>query len=301
MPDLRNLETFVWVARLGGFRLAAEKLNTTQPAISARVAALEQEFGVRLFERKQRRATLTVKGLELLGYAEQMLQLRTDMVRSIGAPASLRGLLRLGAPETIGHTWLSILVKRIHATYPSVTLEIQIDSTPDLRKALVGGDLDIAFLLGPVSEPRITSTPLCSYPVAWLASPRLDLPARRLSLSELIRWPIISSRPGAPHTVAIKALLANAKIPLARLYTSSSIATIVRMTLDGIGVGVVPAIVAWRELAGRSLRLVETEHQLPDVDFSVSYPQKPDSYLAATVADIALEIARGYGADAPPS
>src|SRR5207302_6668515 len=81
MPDLRNLETFVWVARLGGFRLAAEKLNTTQPAISARVATLEQEFGVRLFERKQRRAALTAKGLELLGYAEQMLQLRTDMVR----------------------------------------------------------------------------------------------------------------------------------------------------------------------------------------------------------------------------
>ena len=53
MPDLRNLETFVWVARLGGFRLAAEKLNTTQPAISARVAALEQEFGVRLFERNR--------------------------------------------------------------------------------------------------------------------------------------------------------------------------------------------------------------------------------------------------------
>src|SRR5258708_2113756 len=95
MPDLRNLETFVWVARLGGFRLAAEKLNTTQPAISARVAALEQEFGVRLFERKQRRAALTAKGLELLGYAEQMLQLRTDMVRSVGAAASLRGVLRL--------------------------------------------------------------------------------------------------------------------------------------------------------------------------------------------------------------
>ena len=103
MPDLRNLETFVWVARLGGFRLAAEKLNTTQPAISARVATLEQEFGVRLFERKQRRAALTAKGLELLGYAEQMLQLRTDMVRSVGAAASLIASSRaMGTTCTLG-------------------------------------------------------------------------------------------------------------------------------------------------------------------------------------------------------
>jgi DNA-binding transcriptional LysR family regulator len=299
MLDLRNLETFIWVARLGGFRLAAEKLNTTQPAISARIATLEQELGVRLFERKQRRAALTAKGLELLGYAEQILQLRTDMVRSVGAPASLRGLLRLGAPETIGHTWLSALVKRIHASYPSIVLEIQIDTTPNLRRALVSGDLDIAFLLGPISEPRIASTALCSYPVTWLASPRLDLPAGRVSLTELTRWPIISSRPGAPHTLAIKALLASAKIPPARLYTSSSIATIVRMTVDGIGVGVLPAIAAWRELAAGSLRLLETEYKLPDVDFFVSYRLKPDSHLAATIADLALEIARSYEASEP--
>ena len=300
MPDLRNLETFVWVARLGGFRLAAEKLNTTQPAISARVAGLEQELGVRLFERKQRRAALTAKGVELLGYAEQMLELRTEIVRSVGATASLRGALRLGAPETIGHTWLSILVKRIHIGYPSVTLEIQIDTTPNLRKGLVSGDLDLAFLLGPLSEPRIASAALCSYPVSWLASPELKLPSGRLSLAELTRWPIISSRPGAPHTQAIRALLAKAKIPISRLYTSSSVATIMRMTLDGIGIGVVPTVVAWRELAARNLRLVDTEYSLPQIDFWVCYSQKPDSYLAATVADISLEIAHDYDAGGRP-
>ena len=52
MIDLRNLETFVWVAQLGGFRSAADKLNTTQPAISARIALLEDELGVKLFDRE---------------------------------------------------------------------------------------------------------------------------------------------------------------------------------------------------------------------------------------------------------
>jgi len=71
-------------------------------------------------------------------------------------------------------------VKRIHTNYPSITLEIQIDTSPNLRKALLTGDLDIAFLLSPISEPRIASAALCSYPVTWLASPRLELPAGRV-------------------------------------------------------------------------------------------------------------------------
>ncbi|MEK9970028.1 MAG: LysR family transcriptional regulator, partial [Ferrovibrio sp.] len=75
MADLRNLETFVWVAHLGGFRAAADKLNTTQPAVSQRIALLESEFGVKLFDREPRGIALTPKGNELLPYAERMLQL----------------------------------------------------------------------------------------------------------------------------------------------------------------------------------------------------------------------------------
>jgi DNA-binding transcriptional LysR family regulator len=298
MLDLRNIETFVWVARLGGFRRAAEKLNTTQPAISARVAALEQELGVRLFERKQRRAALTAKGIELLAFAEQMLQLRTDMVSRVSASASLRGVLRLGAVETVGHTWLSALLQRIHASYPSITLQIYVDNTPDLRRALIAHDLDIGFLLGPVREARIASAPLRSYPVAWLASPRLALPRRRLSLPELAHWPILSSQLHAPHARRIQELFMHAKLPISGIYSSSSIATIVRMACDGIGIAAVPEIVVSGELATGNLLLLDTACPLPDAELTVSYPLKPDSYLAATVADLAHEIAQTYEADA---
>ena len=82
MADLRSLEAFVWIAHLGGFRAAAEKLHATQPAISQRIALLERELGVRLFDREPRAVTLTVKGRELLPYAEQILQLRSDMLEA---------------------------------------------------------------------------------------------------------------------------------------------------------------------------------------------------------------------------
>jgi DNA-binding transcriptional LysR family regulator len=296
MIDLRNIETFVWVARLGNFRLVAEKLNTTQPAISARVAALEQDLGVRLFERNQRRTALTAKGIELLAFAEQMLQLRTDMVARISAPASLHGVLRLGAVETVGHTWLSALLQRIHTRYPSMTLHIEVDSTPNLRRALIAHDLDIAFQLGPVNEARIVNTPLCSYSVDWLASPRLALPERHISLTELAHWPIITSPPHTPHGRWIHELFVHATLPTAGIYSSSSIATTVRMACDGIGIAAVPKIFVQRELTAGSLVVLDTECPLPDAEVTVSYPLKPDSYLAAAVAALAHEIAQNYAA-----
>jgi len=69
--NLRFIEAFVWVARLRSFRAASEKLHTTQTAISSRIASLESDFGVRLFERDKRTVTLTHSGEELLNYAEE--------------------------------------------------------------------------------------------------------------------------------------------------------------------------------------------------------------------------------------
>jgi DNA-binding transcriptional LysR family regulator len=291
MVDLRNLETFVWVAQLGGFRAAADKLHTTQPAISARIAILEDELRVKLFDREQRRATLTAKGFELLGYAERMLQLRADMMQAVTEKMAMRGLIRLGVAETIVHTWLSRLIERLHAVYPSITLEIEVDTTPNLRAALVAHQLDIAFLLGPVNESRIKNLPLCAYPLAWVANPRLDLPQEPVPLAGLARWPIITYPRNTRPYIEIQELFARADFPAPRLYGNSSLSTIVRMTLDGIGVSAIPPVVIGRELAEKKLRLVRAERGLPDLNFTAAFPVKPDSYIAAAVAELAREIA----------
>jgi DNA-binding transcriptional LysR family regulator len=291
MVDLRNLETFVWVAQLGGFRAAADKLNATQPAISARIALLEQELGVKLFDREQRRATLTAKGFELLDYAQRMLQLRADMMQAVSEKTAMRGLVRLGAAETVVHTWLSRLIERMHAVYPAITLEIEVDTTPNLRAGLLSHHLDIAFLLGPISESRVKNVPLCSYPLAWVASPKLDLPPEPVSLAGLARWPIITyPRNTRPYT-AIQELFARPDVPAVRIYGNSSLSTIVRMTLDGIGISAIPPVVIGRELAEKKLRLVRAERSLSDLSFTASYPMKPDAHMARAVAELARDIA----------
>ena len=60
--NVRFLEAFVWVAKLGSFKAAAEKMHTTQAGISSRIATLEEQFGVRLFDREHRGVLLTYHG-----------------------------------------------------------------------------------------------------------------------------------------------------------------------------------------------------------------------------------------------
>lgn len=291
MADLRNLETFVWIAHLGGFRAAADKLNATQPAVSQRIAQLELELGVRLFDREPRGVSLTAKGRELLPYAERMLQLRADMLDVAREKESMRGVVRLGVAETIVHTWLAALIERMHSVYPALTLEIEVDTTPQLRDRLMAHQLDVAFLLGPVSEPRMKNVPLSSYPMAWIADPRLDLGPEPVPLATLARWPIITyPRNTRPHML-VREMMARLGLPNLRMYGNASLSTIVRMTLDRIGVSAMPPVVIERELAENLLRRVRAEEELPDLDFNATYPAKPDSYMAEKVVEIARELA----------
>lgn len=291
MADLRSLETFVWVAHLGGFRAAAEKLNTTQPAVSQRIAQLEAEFGLKLFDREPRGAALTSKGNELLPYAERMLQLHADLLQAAREKKAMRGVVRLGVAETIVHTWLSRLIERMHAVYPGLTLEIEVDITPALRERLLAHQLDIALMLGPISEPRMKNVALSSYPLAWVASPALDLGAEPVALATLARWPIITYPRNTRPFMAVREMMTRSDFPPLRMYGNSSLSTIVRMTLDGIGVSAIPPAVIRRELAEKRLRVLRAEQNLPDLNFHACYPVKPDSYLAEAVTEIAREVA----------
>ncbi len=289
MIEFRTLETFVWVATLGSFRGAAAKLNTTQPAVSQRIAQLEDSLGTRLLKRENRSVTLTPSGRELMGYAERLLSLRAEMLSAVGERHAFRGVFRLGVAETIVHTWLPRFIERVHAAYPRLELEIEVDISPNLRDRLMAQEIDLAFRVDPISAPAVRNRPLCRFPLAFIASPALALPAAPVALADMARWPIITfSRKTQPY-VLVKALFA--ALPSVRLHASASMATVVRMARDGIGVAVVPPAIVRDEIRAGSLAIVETEAQLPDLAFVASWLGNPDGLTAESVAAIAAAVA----------
>ena len=192
MVDFKSIETFLWVVTLGSFRGAGQRLNTTQPAISQRIAQLEREMGVKLLNRDHRVVSPTPSGRQLMLYAEKLISLRAEMMAEIGDRSAMRGVLRLGVAETIVHTWLPQLIKSVNTAHPNLSLEIEVDITPDLSTRLLAQEIDLAFLVGPLSASGVRNRVLCDYPIGILASPSLGLGNRTLKVQDLAKFPIIT-------------------------------------------------------------------------------------------------------------
>jgi DNA-binding transcriptional LysR family regulator len=293
MADFKTIETFLWVVTLGSFRGAAQKLNTTQPAISQRIAQLEREMGVKLLQRDRRAIAPTPSGRRMMLYAEKLMALRSEMMTAVGDRSEMRGVLRLGVAETIVHTWLPQLVKSVNETYPNLSLEIEVDITSNLRARLLAQEIELAFLLGPLSVPTIRNRVLCDYPIGFVASPSLDLGTDILTTHDLARYPIITfPRRTQPYEV-VRSLFNRPDLPAIRLHASASLATVIHMTLEGLGIAVIPRAIVEDEIADGRLQLLATDVLLPPLTFSASWLASPDTVAIELVADIAVQLAQG--------
>jgi len=107
--SLVNLETLCWIARLGTFTAAAQRLNTTQPAISKRVKELEQALRVTLFHRQGRKMELTIQGRDLVQRSQPLLERLEDVVVSLDNPGAATGIIRMGVGEIVAVTWFAVV------------------------------------------------------------------------------------------------------------------------------------------------------------------------------------------------
>ena len=291
MVDFKSIETFLWVVTLGSFRGAGQRLNTTQPAISQRIAQLERELGVKLLNRDHRVVSPTPSGRQLMVYAEKLIGLRAEMLAEVGERSAMRGVLRLGVAETIVHTWLPRLIKSVNTAHPNLSLEIEVDITPNLTARLLEQEIELAFLVGPLSASGVRNRVLCDYPVGALASPSLGLGNGPLKIQDLAKFPIITfPRKSQPYEI-VRSLFNRPDLPPIRLHASASLATVIHMAVEGLGVAVIPTSIVENELADGRLQLLATELKIPPLTFSASWLASPDTLAVELVADLAARIA----------
>ncbi|MGX9417671.1 LysR family transcriptional regulator [Vibrio sp. RC27] len=289
MLNLKQLETFVWIANLGSFRLAAEHLCTTQPAISTRISNLEQTLNTPLFHRDKNSITLTAKGRELLPLAENILNSTTQLCYKANAASALSGLLRIGVSETIVHTWLPQFLASINETYPEVEVELIVDLTVNLSKELLAHNIDIAILLGPVSEPSVVNHVICEYPLYWVGSPMLGL-SKTCSTQEFTQWPMITyARNSAPYQEINHYFSKSTSEPF-RFYAVSSLSASVKLAESGVGIASLPKEVIQQQLDEGLLIVIETEWTPKPLTFTASYILTPDNLLIEKVVSLAFNI-----------
>ncbi|WP_316167970.1 MULTISPECIES: LysR family transcriptional regulator [unclassified Bradyrhizobium] len=300
MLDFRSIETFLWVVKLGSFRGAAQRLNTTQPAISQRIAQMERELGVKLLNRDHRAASPTPSGRQMLVYAEKLIGLRTEMLAEVGDRSAMRGVLRLGVAETIVHDWLPRLIKHVNDSYPNLSLEIEVDVTPNLHARLLAQEIELAFALGPPSAPGIRNRVLCDYPISFLASPALGLGGALLTIAEIAKFPIITFPRKTQPYENVRSLFNRPDLPPIRLHASASLATVIHMAIEGLGVAVIPAAIVARELADGCLQELKTDMRISPLTFTASWLASPEMIAIERVAELAAQTAQ-MSSQAPAS
>ncbi len=296
MIDIRTLEVFYWVAQLGGFGRAATKLNTTQPAVSARIAALEAEYGVRLLSRdKGLRPALTPMGVALFDQARRMIALQAEAVALLRRPEGQSGVVRIGVADTLVHILLPALLRQVRVTYPAITPEVQTDVSDKLRDALRAGEVDLAFMLGPSTQIGAQELPLCALELAWVAAPSLEIGPASLTRAALAGIPVLTYARNTQPYADLASALTDPNLPAPRIFPNGSLTTIVRMALDGHGIAVIPRAVVQRELEAGTLRVLPSAIELPDLNFVACWLD-PGAGLPSMIAALARDVLGHNGA-----
>ena len=298
MFSLRSLEVFYWVGHLHSFSRAAEKLNTTQPGISQRIGAMEELIGEPLVNRTTKPITLTAVGRVVFGHAELLLRQVSAMQADLHLNRKTQRRVRLGVSETIVQTWLSRFLEQSSRQFPNIDFDITVDVTPSMLRSLQEGEIDMALALGPSVVEGFTYLKLNDFPLHFHAIPGL-VADRHLTFSNAACFPILTyPRNTYPYEHLRDLLLRNTDRP-PRIFTNSSISTIEKMALDGLGIALVAEGSLRSAAHDGQLQVLSTDITLPPLSFYAFFPRGVGGEILGDLAKIAQRTSASHACSAP--
>jgi DNA-binding transcriptional LysR family regulator len=244
--ELRQIRSFLSVAETLHFGRTAELIHLSQPALSLQIRALEEEIGVRLFERNRRKTTLTAAGLAFRDDATAAVSQLDQAIRRARLAANGKlGLLRVGFISTAGNEIVPNIVRQFRDSSPEVELSLRNILTTDQIQMLGDGSLDIGFLRLPIGEhPELEVVAVHREPFVVVTPLSHKLAKRkRVGLHELSGQDFVMyERSYAPgfHDL-IFGMLRDAGVIPNVCQTAGQMPTLISLVDSGIGISILPA------------------------------------------------------------
>jgi len=244
--DLASLRAFVEVAREGSFSLAAENLYLTQPAISKRIAGLEEELSARLFDRAGRQVRLTEAGLHLLPRAERIIHELTDIRRELtNLSGEVAGRLAIATSHHIGLHRLPAVLRSYADHYPGVELDIRFMESERACQAVEHGELELAVVTLPLKPAAPLQTEVIwNDPLKAVVSPDHPLARqrRRTTLDELLAYPAVLPTRGTYTRTLLEQRIAAHHRQIRCTLSTDYLETLKMMVSIGLGWSLLPEI-----------------------------------------------------------
>jgi DNA-binding transcriptional LysR family regulator len=269
VPDLL---VFLEVVRQGSITRAAKRLRTVQPNVTARIRKLETELGVTLLVRHARGVTPTREGSDLAEHAQQMADLVAN-VRNAFAANRFPNRLRIGALETVAAGWLPEIVARLEERPPQLSVSIVTGTSKGLTDQVLGGDLDAAFVSGPVAHPQLIERLAFTDALVVVAPPETD----RRNLSAQLAVRVLIQRHGCSYTRYLEAFLRELGVRRLTMTELGSLEGILRSVASGMGITVQPRSLLPKRAPKRRYTLIPLPKKYSEVRVSLIYPAASES------------------------
>ncbi len=282
--EIRQLKTFRIVAQLLSFNRAAEHLHYAQSSISAQIQALEEELGVKLFDRLGRGILLTEAGANLLNYAEKILDLADEARSEVASVKELKGSLTIKVPETLGVHRLPLVIKQFRSRYPRVRLRFTTCTHEGLQKDLRKGITDLAFLMTDsfhvadleVQALGIENLVLVAHPDHPLAKKPV------VHTRDLEGETLLFSRVDCSYRKTLEAVLKLEKVRYDATLDFNSVAAIKQCVMAGVGISILPEITVTEDISqGRLTVLSWSEGVIEVATLMIWYK---DRWLSPTLS-----------------
>ncbi len=262
---LNELRYIVAVAQERNFRRAAEKSFISQPALSLAIQKLEEELGIKIFERGKNEISLTAVGAEIVGQAQRALE-EVRRIREIARHGEdqLTSVLRLGVIHSVGPYLLPDLVPALKKIAPEMPLEIEENITENLDTLLRNGKLDVIIIALPFGDGSILTQALYDEPFEVVVNNEHHWAARRsIKARELAGEKVLLLNSGHCFSNQVEEACPDLSRKGADIQQGTSLETIRNMVASGHGITVLPASANSPRYRSRLLKVIPFTKPIP--------------------------------------
>lgn len=261
--EIRQLKSFQSVATHLSFNRAAEQLNYAQSSISAQIQTLEDELGVKLFDRLGRRIQRTEAGERLLRYSNKIIELAAEAKADVGETKGLQGTLTVRIPDSFGVHRLPLIISQFLTRFPRAHLKFNTCAHEGLERDLRKGITDLAFLYAEsVQAKDLEAEALTFESLCLVGHPGHPLVKReRVATRDIAGEIIVLSNVDCSYRRILEQTLEQENVKAGTLLEFNSVAAVKACVRKGIGISLLPKIAVSRDLAEGTLALLPWEEE----------------------------------------
>lgn len=264
--DIKNLNTFLYVAELGSFSKAGEALGYSQPTVSVQIKQLEQELGGKLFDRIGHMVQLTDKGRDILVYAQQVVGLCRQMTQPSGQTAA-QTLIRLATADSLCTPLMTRSFEQLRLRHPQISLQLTTAGTGELFRLLEHNEVDLVCTLdNHIYNNNYVIAAEEKIGVHFIASADHPLAKKKLlTRQELLSQNFLLTERGMSYRRLLDEWMAKASMQIQPVLETGSADLICKLVQQGVGLSFLPDYVTQAAVQQGSIVRLDAEDFQPEL------------------------------------